>query len=482
MSHSTTGKLRILKTWISGDLCLIFQCQASGNGEEYPKKTHLTLDLRQQSFGARFTAEKPSDASSNHAFIQILRKQLANFAIKEILVDEASGNLYIPLLSGPETSHPWRIILFRSRPPLASLVDPEGIVFVSYGQKGTFTKKHSLNSPIPEQLEKNLLPALLSEIALSKQTDTDRELQTLDVEDSPLEADRELVPEAQRELVARLKRKQKTIRKTLEKLKKDLPSASEVEAEERRAFLLQSYAHLVKLEAIELRLEPALSGLDEELVINLDPEKTTGAQIEAAFQSFRRVRRGRDMGRQQIERADSEMQSLAEDLEFLKQARSPSDWDSLSRKYRLPAITLARKSAQDDDGGAKAFKTYQASTGHTILVGKDAQHNDTLTKSARSNDYWLHAVNVTGSHVIIPAAPDIRQTLPTQLMREAAILALHFSRFREDLAGECYVTRKAQLKKQKGMPPGLWRINQSESFFFRYTEAELKILLATVKI
>ena len=53
---------------------------------------------------------------------------------------------------------------------------------------------------------------------------------------------------------------------------------------------------------------------------------------------------------------------------------------------------------------------------------------------------------------------------------------------RDDLAGECYITRKAHLKKQKGMPAGLWRIDQSESIFFRYNKTELDGILQTIQV
>ena len=40
--------------------------------------------------------------------------------------------------------------------------------------------------------------------------------------------------------------------------------------------------------------------------------------------------------------------------------------------------------------------------GYTIFVGKNNKQNDTLTfKTATSNDLWLHAKNIPGSHVII---------------------------------------------------------------------------------
>lgn len=479
---SSSCKIRILKTWVSQDLCFIFQCQPSSPETDFPKKVHLTLDLRQQSFGARFTAEKPADASSNHAFIQILRKQLPHFTIKEILLDPSTGNLWIPLLAGAETAGPWRLLLARSRPPLASLIDPKGTIFVSYGQKGTFTKKHQLETPIPEQLEKNILPALLEEIVLNRSAPSGEETHADDDKEANGGAsDTELLPQAQRELSSRLKRKQKTIRKTLEKLKKDLPIAGAVEAEEQRAQLLQSYSYLLKPEAIKLHLESALTGLEKDVLISLDPELSKGAQIEAAFHAARRLRRARTMGLQQIEQAEAQLRSLEDDISFLRdEIRTPREWEVLIRKYRLPELTSP--SSKTEEGGAKPYKTYFSSSGRPIYVGKDARNNDILTKAARSNDYWLHAVNGTGSHIVIPSAPDIRQALPTSLLREAAILALHFSRFRDDFAGECYVTRKAHIKKPKGMAPGLWRIDQSETLFFRYSETELKSVLSTLKL
>ncbi len=43
-----------------------------------------------------------------------------------------------------------------------------------------------------------------------------------------------------------------------------------------------------------------------------------------------------------------------------------------------------------------------SSDGTLILVGKNNLQNDQLTmKTAKKTDYWLHAKNIPGSHVII---------------------------------------------------------------------------------
>lgn len=480
-TSSSLYKLRVLKTWVSSDPCVIFQCSPGGprEGSILPKKIHLILDLRQQSFGARLLAEKPSDADANHAFIQILRKQCPNFTLKSILQEEKSGDLWLQLLAGAESTGPWLIRLASSKPPLASLIAPDQTIYVSFGQKGTFTKKHKSDFILPRQDCKDILPQLLQELA-------GLEINSLsEREDFPKNASpTDHISKAQRDLAGRLKRKLKTSKKTLEKLQKDLPSAESVRALEETAIFLQSYAWMVQPEAFSLHLEQAVTGLDHELAIELEPDLSTGKNIEKHFTLFHKARRGREMGQKQLDLALDHHHNLETDLELLlREQKTDIELQSLARKYRLPELQLISSKSQNPiEGASKPFKTYLASTGHSLLVGKTALENDELTKAARSNDYWLHAVGVTGSHVIVPVTPDIRASLPTQVLREAAILALYFSKLRDDQAGECYITRKAHLKKQRGMPAGLWRIDKSETLFFRYTNEELQTILQTVRV
>jgi predicted ribosome quality control (RQC) complex YloA/Tae2 family protein len=323
----------------------------------------------------------------------------------------------------------------------------------------------------------DLLPKLMREL----RGDAPEEAQDEDKVDAPPQE--AVLSQLQRDLASRLKRKLKTSRKTLEKAKTDIPSAEEVLKKEREANFLQSYAWMVKPEAFELRLDPALTGLPMELLIDLDPEASVGQNMEKKFAALHKAKRGRELGQKHYEIARDYVLGLEKDIEELQREQKSDAWlQQLVRKYKLPEIQSTPSASGSAEPVSKPFKTYTSSTGHSMLVGKSAQDNDELTKAARSNDFWFHAVGVTGSHVIVPVTPDIRQALPTQLLREAAILALHFSRMRDDHAGECYVTRKQYLRKQRGMPAGLWRILQSESLFFRYSEEEVQNILQTVRV
>lgn len=465
-------KLKVLKTWVSKDFTIIFQTAPLGAREQnLPKKVHLLFDLRQQSFGLRFTDEKPASATANHAFIQIMRKHLAQFTLKDILQDQ-SGDLYVPLLSGGQIGEFWYIKLSQSKPPLASLVDPSNTVHVSFGQKGTFTKKHDLGEK-PDWLS---MRSLFEDFFVQLVPKEDSE-----EGGSEVATGGDPIPEEQRELAARLKRKLKTTRKNLDKLRSELPSEAEAKQARIESQHLQQFAYLVKPDTFELKLDEQQTSTGLCLTIALDPELSVGQNIEAAFKSSRKLERKYVLGLEQIKQFESYERDLTKDIEYLRQTpETKALFVRLIEKYKLPSLN-AKASGASVPQVSKPYKTYLSSDGHLILVGKGAKENDILTKSARANDYWFHAVGVTGSHVIVPCTSDIRQALPAQLLKEAVILALNSSRIKEDQAGECYVTRRSSLKKQKNMPLGLWKVEHSETVFIRYTAEDLQKILANIK-
>ncbi len=472
--------LRSLKSWISPDFCIILQVQNPWAREDelQPKKTHLILDLKQLTFGVRISHEKPEDAHANHAFVQILRKHCPHFSIKDIFEISETQDIIIPLLSGEASTPPWYLLLTRSRPPLASLVGPDALIYVSHGQKGTFTKKHALPQPLPDlATAKNILADLRPQ---SKVDFTEASAKKDSSSDNA--TDEAAFSKAQKELIQRLKRKHKTVKKTLEKILKNIPLQAAVTQLEREAQLLQTYAYLIKPDQISLRLEPVHTGEEAPITLTLNPELSPGQTIEQAFIKARKARRSFSMGITQADEAQTGIHSLEQDLADLRaRVKNESELQVLHRRYKLPDLTSVTSSSVTEKIN-KPYKIYMSSLGHKILVGKGAHENDELTKSAKGNDYWIHAVGSQGSHIIIPCTADIRQAIPTKLLREAAILALHFSKLRDEQAGECYVTRKGKIKKHKGMPPGLWNVEHSETIFFRYEQAELQEILETVRI
>ncbi len=95
---------------------------------------------------------------------------------------------------------------------------------------------------------------------------------------------------------------------------------------------------------------------------------------------------------------------------------------------------------------------YLSSDGFHMYVGKNNFQNDELTFSfATGNDWWFHAKDAPGSHVIVKTNGE---ELPDRTFEEAGRLAAHYSKARGGEKVEIDYVEKKHVKKPKGAKPG----------------------------
>ncbi|SMF55697.1 NFACT RNA binding domain-containing protein [Pseudobacteriovorax antillogorgiicola] len=466
-------KIRTAKSWQGKQPIYVFQSSFSGikSADNPIKKFFVVIDSRQDVFGVRLTVDKPESLVPQGGMVNQMRKHCKGATIGDILKDDSNGNLWIVLYSQGQE---WFLRLAKSRPPEMALVNPDGEMVMRMGMKGTFTKKKPLEDQVP-----GLNPSLISiknEMIADFLKQFDEEVEENSEDDDDLDEEENDLSKEQRVLLQKLKRKLKTYRKAAEKQLGKIPEPKDIENMDKHAHLLQSFAYLVKDGDFQLELPKELSGQTEDIVIELDTEKSVGANIENFFVGAKKARKSREMGLKVAESNRKDLEQLESDLKMLQEPLPLSEVELLFDKYKLPRVQASNTQAKAA-AVAKPYRVFKSSSGHDILVGKGPRENDELTKSAKTNDYWIHTSAVAGSHIVVPAAKDIRQALPSQLLREAAILAVHYSKLRSDMAGEVYVARRSEIKKQKGMPPGLWNVERCKTLFFRYSQEDLKQVL-----
>ena len=104
---------------------------------------------------------------------------------------------------------------------------------------------------------------------------------------------------------------------------------------------------------------------------------------------------------------------------------------------------------------AKAVKSlpmhFISSDGYDIYVGKNNYQNEYISfKMADNDDWWFHAKNIPGSHVILKCAG---KEVSDKAFEEAASLAAHFSKANENDKVEIdYIQKKFLKKPPKAMP------------------------------
>jgi predicted ribosome quality control (RQC) complex YloA/Tae2 family protein len=88
-----------------------------------------------------------------------------------------------------------------------------------------------------------------------------------------------------------------------------------------------------------------------------------------------------------------------------------------------------------------------------LYCGKNHQGNDALLRQlAHPDDLWFHAHGHAGAHVLLKVQS--QQTVPPQMLIEAASIAAYYSKAKTSAAVEVIYTQAKNVRKFRGARPG----------------------------
>ena len=131
-----------------------------------------------------------------------------------------------------------------------------------------------------------------------------------------------------------------------------------------------------------------------------------------------------------------------DELESLKEIRKVSEMKDSQHQLRVP---------------------YRSTTvdGFEIRIGKGAKDNDELLRSYTTKfDLWLHAKDVSGSHVIIRNPG--RKEIPISSIEKVASIAAFYSKSKSELLAAVIYTDRKYIRKPKGATPGLVKVDKEK--------------------
>ncbi len=155
----------------------------------------------------------------------------------------------------------------------------------------------------------------------------------------------------------------------------------------------------------------------------------------------------------EIDRLAEIIQSKEKDIATLEhqQKEITNTQDLKSLRHQVEEFGLEKKKQAET-----IIQPYRATEfkGFQIWIGKNAKANDELTlKYSHKEDLWLHAKDVSGSHVIIKYKSG--QPFPKEVIARGAEIAAFFSKRKTDSLCPVAYTQKKFVRKRKGDPAGL---------------------------
>ncbi|UII29442.1 NFACT RNA binding domain-containing protein [Fulvivirga maritima] len=126
----------------------------------------------------------------------------------------------------------------------------------------------------------------------------------------------------------------------------------------------------------------------------------------------------------------------------------------------LKGLTKQNNSEKNEQQ-PKPFMSFVYNNWH-LWVGKNARNNDLLLQQyAYKDDLWLHAKDVSGSHVLIKHQAG--KSFPQHVIEKAAQLAAYYSKRKNDTLCPVIVTPRKFVRKRKGDPAGMVAVDKEES-------------------
>lgn len=213
--------------------------------------------------------------------------------------------------------------------------------------------------------------------------------------------------------------------------------------------LLHTYGYQAEANAKSL---DALNYYTNEMItIPLDPTMTPMENAQRYFEKYNKQKRTFEALSHLIDETKYEIDYLEsvrtaldialteDDLSQIKEELIESGY--MRRKYTKKKVKIKNQPLH-----------YISSDGFHMYVGKNNLQNDELTfHFAVGNDWWFHAKQVPGSHVIVKTNG---QTLPDRTFEEAGRLAAYYSSMRNADKIEIDYVEKKYVKKTPGAKPG----------------------------
>ncbi len=193
--------------------------------------------------------------------------------------------------------------------------------------------------------------------------------------------------------------------------------------------------------------EPNLPSVE----VELDPSLNAVQNAQHYFKRYERARKGIPIVEQHIATTTqtlSYLQSLQDSLERAETVSLVREIEvEMQQNGVLPPEKRGSKRTVSQPSAPLHFLS---PSGREILVGRSNLQNERLTRSADSEDWWLHTKDIPGSHVIIKGSDVPDETT----LEMAAQLAAYYSKARQSSKVPVDYTRRKYVKKPGGSPPG----------------------------
>lgn len=185
--------------------------------------------------------------------------------------------------------------------------------------------------------------------------------------------------------------------------------------------------------------------------LTLNPLILPKDQVASYFRRSKKLRLGLPHAERMLQIAEKDLEVCLTQKRSLEEAVDSTLLTPLLEAFGIIRPPLQAKPLPPKKPPAKPYQVFISQSGIEIWVGKSAKDNDKLSfHYANGLDWWMHANNHPGSHVVIRCAKGSEPDEET--LKDAAELAIRYSKAKECRSEDVCLAKVNALSPVKGVP------------------------------
>lgn len=242
------------------------------------------------------------------------------------------------------------------------------------------------------------------------------------------------------------------IKKKLSLQQKELSDCREGDEHRLRGDLITANIYLLKRGMTGAKLLDYNTG--ETVSVPLDSRLTPAQNAQKYYKKYSKSKSAREHLLKQTEISQNELLYIESVAEALRHATTEKELNEIRSELYHSGFASRMKNYSEKKQPSPSYLTFKTSGGYTVLCGKNNTANDYLTfKRAERGDWWFHAKNLPGSHVVMVCAG--LEEPPAEDFTEAAMIAAVYSKASDAPSAEIDYTYVRNIKKPPEAKPGL---------------------------
>ncbi len=188
------------------------------------------------------------------------------------------------------------------------------------------------------------------------------------------------------------------------------------------------------------------------VTVELDERLSPAANAQRLYKRYNKSKNAKIELTKQIEIAKTELEYINSVLDSLDKAESPADLAEIRDELYRAGYASKMKGYTAHKQSAPTVAKFVTDNGYTVLCGKNNIQNEYITfKLAAKDDYWFHAKNAPGSHVVMITGGE---EPPAEDFTQAAEIAAYHSKAYGGQSVEVDYTLIRHVKKPPSAKPG----------------------------